>query len=706
MKKIITVAMLLTGLLPLLAVASLSALQATMLFEKEAQSRLEAVLQGKKNHVEDYIHGLLEMNESLAENAMTIKAMRTFDRGFNRLNFKKIEQTREGAEADILEFYQSKFSTNFEEITQQSLPFDVRDMIPPSEEAVFAQWTYIANNSNPLGSKEKLLFPRDGTNYSHAHKLYHPFFTNIQKNFDLYDIFLIDAKTRRIVYSVFKEIDYGKSVGEGVLRDTGLGKIVDRVLASPDQSAIFQDMDRYLPSYNDPASFMAAPIFEKGKITGVLAIQLPADRINKLANVSIGMGETGQSLLVGEDNLLRAQPRLVEGAAVLNPENSVSLESVSLARAGKRGVLDESDGSKDVLTAYAPIEVKGFNWALLVQMDKREVLAGSYSLIQTSLLLLCIAVVVILLSAWFVGRVIYLRIGGDPSEIFSVAESIAQGDLRSAQNETGRGGAYAALIQMRLTLAKIIDEVSSISGEVSQGAEELSSGNYGLSSRTDAQATDLQRTASSMEAFTLTVKQNADNADSARELANTALTRATKGGKLADKTVHAMEDISTSSSQIVEIIGVIDSIAFQTNLLALNAAVEAARAGEQGRGFAVVATEVRQLASRSATAAQEIKALIEDSVSKVSNGTLLVRESGDELTGIVESVAELSELVQKISVASAEQSAGVEGVNQSLNQIDSSTKQNAAMAERAAATSESMKGKARVLSEKVKYFIQ
>lgn len=704
MKKLLTVSMLLTGLLPLFAVASLSAFQAANLFEKEAQSRLEGVLQGRKDHLEDFLHSLSEMNESLAENSITIKSMQTFTRLFNKLDFEKTEQTRAGAEAELLDFYNSQFMPKFESVQNESLAEDVSQMIPRTEAGVYLQWSFIADNPNPMGEKDKLLVSKTKSGYNQAHKKYHPFFRNFQQHFDLYDIFLIDATTRTIVYSVFKEIDFGQSLADGPLRNSGLAKVVDRVLANPEPTSIFQDMQRYEPSFNDPASFMAAPIYDGKRLVGVLAVQLPADHINELSSVSIGMGETGQSLLVGEDNILRAQPRLEESPVILR--KSVELESVTRALSGERGVLVENNGEKDLLTAYAPIDAPGFHWALLVQMDESEVLAGSYQLLKSSLLMVVVAAGVIWFAAWFVGRVIFRRIGGDPSEIFSVAEAISQGDLQPAPGEGEREGAYAALIQMRSTLRRIIDEVASISTEVSQGADELSKGSFGLSERTESQAADLQSTAASMEEITSTVKQNASNADAARDLAQTALTRATKGGELANKTVDAMEDISSSSSQIVDIIGVIDSIAFQTNLLALNAAVEAARAGEQGRGFAVVATEVRQLASRSATAAKEIKVLIEDSVAKVSNGTLLVQESGGELTSIVESVAELSELVDHISVASAEQSLGVEGVNQSLSQIDGSTQQNAALAEEAAATSDSMRERAMTLTEKVMYFKQ
>lgn len=704
MKKLLTVAMLVTGLLPLLAVTGLTTFQATQSFEREAENRLQGVLQGRKVHLEDYLSGLLEMSDSLAKNTVTIKSVQTLGRQFGKLNFDKVEQTPEQAKRELSAFYETQLSAQFDSAGPAAKPANLGELIPSSVTGLYAQWAFLSQNPHPLGEKNKLLTPKIKSSYNQVHKKYHPFFSNFQRQFDLYDLFLIDATSRTVVYSVFKELDFGQSLASGPLRESGLGELVEHVISQPETGAVFQDMDRYLPSFNKPAAFIGAPIYDRKRLVGVLAVQVPIERINELTSVEIGMGETGQSLLVGHDNLLRAQPRLETGPAVL--EKKVDLESVQLARASQRGVIDETDGDTSYLTAYAPVDVPGFDWVLLLQMDKNEVLAGSYGLLKSSTLLMGLALGFILAAAWFVGGVIFRRIGGDPSEIFTVAESISQGDLSSNESDHHRVGAYAALVNMRAKLDQIITEVSRISVEVSQGADELSEGNQGLSSRTVSQASELQKTASNMEQITTTVQQNASDADAARELAQKTLARANKGGELANKTVSAMDDISQSSAKIVEIISVIDSISFQTNLLALNAAVEAARAGEQGKGFAVVANEVRELAGRSATAAKEIKDLIEDSVSKVTDGTSLVNESGDELEGIVQSVAELSELVNRISEASSEQSAGVEGVSDALTQMDHSTHQNAQLAEKAASTSESMRDRAAALTERVMYFKQ
>jgi PAS domain S-box-containing protein len=282
-------------------------------------------------------------------------------------------------------------------------------------------------------------------------------------------------------------------------------------------------------------------------------------------------------------------------------------------------------------------------------------------------------------------------------------KTAAEGDLTarvSAQDKTGNLRAMAESINSLLaTMSQIVTQVKTAASDVHRGAEEISQGNANLSQRTEEQSSSLEETASSMEEMTSTVKQNADNAGQANQLASAARDQAEKGGAVTAKAVRAMTEINESSKKIADIISVIDEIAFQTNLLALNAAVEAARAGEQGRGFAVVASEVRSLAGRSATAAKEIKELIQDSVKKVEDGSVLVTQSGQTLEQIVSSVKKVSDIVAEIAAASREQSSGIEQVNKAVMQMDEMTQQNAALVEEASAASQAMADQARALND-------
>jgi methyl-accepting chemotaxis protein len=283
-----------------------------------------------------------------------------------------------------------------------------------------------------------------------------------------------------------------------------------------------------------------------------------------------------------------------------------------------------------------------------------------------------------------------------------VAQAIG-GDLTARIEENGKEGFFKTLAEgmNRLTgnMADVVRAMASAAAEVSTGADEISRGNLNLSQRTEQQASSLEETASSMEQMTSAVKNNADNAVQANQLAVAARDQAERGGKVVGSAVTAMGEINIASKKIADIIGVIDEIAFQTNLLALNAAVEAARAGEQGRGFAVVASEVRNLASRSAGAAKEIKALIQDSVSKVSEGTKLVDESGRVLGEIVMGVKKVSDVVAEISTSSREQASGIEQVNKAVTSMDAVTQQNAALVEEASAAAQALMEQAANLSK-------
>ena len=288
-----------------------------------------------------------------------------------------------------------------------------------------------------------------------------------------------------------------------------------------------------------------------------------------------------------------------------------------------------------------------------------------------------------------------------------LVDSIAQGRLENDVHNPYRdefGAMLDGLKNMQAKLSEIVANVRQGSESVSVGAGQIASGNDELSSRTQEQAANLEETAASMEQMTSTVKQNADNAAQANQLAHGVRAQASEGGEVVSRAVAAMQEIDASSRKISEIVGLIDDIAFQTNLLALNASVEAARAGEQGRGFAVVASEVRNLASRSAAAAKDIKSLVEDSAAKVADGSQQVALSGKTLDGIVESVHKVGDIIAEIAAASSEQSSGIEQVNLAVSQMDSMTQQNASLVEESAAASRSLEEQAEALKRQVAFF--
>jgi len=373
------------------------------------------------------------------------------------------------------------------------------------------------------------------------------------------------------------------------------------------------------------------------------------------------------------------------------------------------------DGARKLLLTEGKPAFVGWLGAINKFIDQQQEMSEAESVMarkvahnfqELMVVLVVIAVGVGVTVALFITRYLGRALGAEPSEVKALAAAVDRGELYH-DVELRRGdddSIMAVLMKMSNNLRETVTEVHSSANAVTTISAQISERNEDLSGRTEDQASSLEETASAMEELTATVKQNADSAQQANEMARNACFIASKGGEIVGNVVDTMSAINVSSRKIVEIISVIDGIAFQTNILALNAAVEAARAGEQGRGFAVVATEVRNLAQRSSTAAREVKALIDESVSKVDVGTELVQTAGATMRDIVASVQQVTGMVGAISTASHEQSVGIEEVNRAISLMDQVTQQNAALVEQAATSVKILQDQAGNLNHAVSVF--
>jgi methyl-accepting chemotaxis protein len=343
--------------------------------------------------------------------------------------------------------------------------------------------------------------------------------------------------------------------------------------------------------------------------------------------------------------------------------------------------------------------------ALAVAASQELAFAGVRNLLFLTMLTGTITLVVLGLASFLTLRSVWRELGGEPDTLRQAAGRVADGDLAVVVNVEGGADSLAgAVAQMVVKLRETVGSIRQSTDAIATASSEIATGNQDLSNRTEQSAAYLQKTASSMEQLATTVRQSADSAKQASTLAGAAMQAAQQGGAIVAQVVSNMDEINQASRKIGEIIGVIDGIAFQTNILALNAAVEAARAGEQGRGFAVVASEVRTLAQRSAQAAREIKVLVTTSGEKVESGSRLVQDAGQAMTGIVTGVKRVSDIVDEISVATADQSRELQEVNVSVGQLDQMTQQNSALVEESAAAAGSLREQATNLATSVMAF--
>ena len=652
---------------------------------------LDAVEKITIKSVNRYLKSIENQIITFANNKMVVDSAVGFKKHFanfiedNEIEHENISRMKHS----LWEYYQRDFADEYKRSNPNSTINIRRYFDNLSDIAIALQYHYIKENHSPLGEKDKLDFAPDLSDYSKLHKVVHPIVRDYLKKFGYYDIFIVDAVSGHIMYSVFKELDFATSLKFGPYSSTNIAKVFKLAIRSDSPGkAVFADYEQYLPSYNAPASFIAAPILESGKTIAVAIFQMPIDTLNGIMGERNGRGKTGESFLVGEDLLPRSNSLLEPETynvvdAFKNPGKAqIDLQDVRNALAGKDGRSQSINYlGTQVLSSYGPIEFLGTRWAILSQISMEEALSPVVTLVYV----MAIVALIASLAAFAVG--IFMA-KGISTPILSIASQLQKN-----------------------------------SDQVGETAEQLSQSSIRLAELASEQANSITETAASLEEISSMVSNNVEQAELSEENSNLVKSTADKGNTSMKSLIESMAEIIESNTKIQELVKVIDKIGdktevideivFQTKLLSFNASVEAERAGEHGRGFAVVAQEIGNLAQMSGVAALEIAQLVKNSIKntesitsenkkRVDSGNNLVQETAKYLAEIALSAEKLSKQSSQIVTASKEQSDGVSQINDAMAQIDQATQQNSATAESSSKAGDILRGQSQNLAKNVK----
>lgn len=672
---------LIIGLAPFLLISVYAFFNSKGALERNASDRLAFVRDSRAEAIENYIDNVKGQIRTLAAAANTVEAMGEFSVAYNQL-IATGSETYESVEnhLKVRYVYQASNTVNPPEDA-------VSQWMPAGWNAKYLQYRYIAKNPFPIGEKQNYEDAEDGTRYSDIHSKYHKGFARYLKAFGFYDIFLVDAFSGNIVYTVFKEVDFATNLLTGPYSNTNIADTFRKAVDSETPGSLhFVDFKPYAPSYNQPAAFISTPIYKDEKVIGVLIFQLPIDKINETMTGNnrweeVGLGKTGESLLIGADSKLRTNSRLLveDEQEFVNKlsENGVDRdvtdhiknlktvigvlkvenEAKNKALRGETGIEYTTDYTgNEVMAAYRGIDFFGEKWALLATIAKDEALGSFYSLRKALALFGILGVIAIIISGLFLAR----------------------------------------------SISRPLDEIT---GELSTSSTEIAATIKQQEATTNQQSQAVHEVSTTMEELGASSKLSASQAESAAKGAREVYELSEEGRGQMDDMVGSMQvlkekvdDIAKQIIHLSELTGKIDDItslvtdfANETKMLAMNAAVEAERAGEHGKGFSVLSVEVRKLADESKRSAERISDLVAD-IQKGTNSTVMATEEGtknvdkgmqlaratsDTFHKVSSAIADATESTQQISLNVQQQAGAVKQVVEALGMLNKGAKENA-----------------------------
>ncbi|MBU1342071.1 MAG: methyl-accepting chemotaxis protein [Proteobacteria bacterium] len=709
----LVLAFLFVGIVPFAVIGLVSMSKATIALQNQAFNQLEAVREIKKNQVSTYFKTIENQIATFSSNRMTIDAIFKFKDDLEAFAFENnIDETNlPEFKNQVRNFYETEFSPLYTK-KNPGRKFDVDSLLNSlTSEGIALQYYYIKANPHPMESKKLLNEANDLSSYTRAHREYHPSFRNYMETFGFQDILLVDALNGTVLYSVSKKADFAAGLKDGPLKDTRLGRLFQTVISTSNHKKIvLEDYTGYGPSCEEPVSFIGSPVFDGDNLIGVAVFQLSLAPLNQIMTKRDGMGQTGETYLVGQDLLMRSDAFLSPqtfsaGAAFKSPKTAkIQTQTVSKALNGETGKqITQNYTHTKVLSAYTPLPILDLKWALIAEISKQEAFKSITALKYANTIVGGIGIGMILLIAFFISHSITKPI----HQVVRGLEALAQGEGDLTMRLIASGKDEVATLAVKFN--DFMGKLQSMIKDISNGIHTLSTASKSLENISDEMTLGSERTfeksntvasaakemSANMNSVSAAMEQSSTNtatvATAAREMTTTIAEIAENTGNAHEVTKEAVKQIRSATQKVLalgqaarkidKITETITDISEQTNLLALNATIEAARAGEAGKGFAVVANEIKTLARQTAQATLDIRQQINDVQGSTSSTASSIEEIFRVINGINDIVTIISASVEEQSVSTCEIVDNITQTADGISDITENIAQSSATAE-------------------------